>query len=118
MNKLLTIEEVAVKPSVRASELARKTGFSARFFQDMAKSGKITWARQPTGERGRWVFDLEGFEQWWNAQPERKVKPREEKPCRRYTGAMVGRGARSKGVGTPTDDPSRQKMKALLPANS
>jgi hypothetical protein len=95
-----------------AQQLAEITGYSKRFFQDLAASGKCTWARQPAGERGRIFFDVTGFEAWWQSAP--KARPKKERQSwRRSTGVTVSRGARSKGAAAPSADPLIQKTRQL-----
>lgn len=50
---------------LNAKQLAERTGYSARTFQDMAARGQIAWAFQPSGPRGKLLFDADGFEAWW-----------------------------------------------------
>ena len=48
-----------------ARELQERTGYSLRTIQEMAASGRWSWARQPNGARGRYFFEADGFEAWW-----------------------------------------------------
>lgn len=58
-------EATAAPKYLSAKQLSERTGYSVRFFQELAAAGKLTWARQPAGPRGRWMFDAGAFDAWW-----------------------------------------------------
>ena len=57
--------------SLRASDISRQYGLTARHWIRLAAAGKVPGAWQPAGEKGAWLFDAEQFAQW------RKAKKRE-----------------------------------------
>lgn len=58
MNSRATIQESA---QLRACDLARDYGFTARHWLRLAAAGKIPGARQPAGAGGHWLFERRGF---------------------------------------------------------
>jgi hypothetical protein len=50
---------------VSAQYLAERTGFTDRYFRDLAASGKLPGAYQPSGHGGgSWRFNLKQFNRW------------------------------------------------------
>jgi hypothetical protein len=56
-----------------AADLAREYGCTPRYWTRLAASGKIPGARQPSGAKGKWLFDSVLFQQWWRSR-EQKVR--------------------------------------------
>ncbi len=52
---------------IGASAIAADYGFTPRHWIAQAAAGKIPGAYQPSGARGKWMFDRETFERWWSA---------------------------------------------------
>jgi hypothetical protein len=48
-----------------ASQIAEEYGFSPRHWANLARRGRIPGVRQPSGSKGRWVFDSIEFAEWW-----------------------------------------------------
>lgn len=98
---------------VTARELAERTGYSVRFFQDMA--GRCEWARQPAGPKGKLFFDLEGFEKWWQAKPVKPAKPKGDQTWRQSTKGTGSGGrrlsAREKRIENLSIQSLRQRLK-------
>src|SRR5215470_4321894 len=96
-----------------ARELSERTGYSVRFFQDLAASG-VSWAIQPQ-PRGRLFFEAAGFEAWWQNGAASNRKPRERlRPWRQRTSAASGIGGRSKETASPFVSRLEQKIQTLL----
>ena len=72
-----------------AAELAQRTGYTVRYFQALAASGKIKWAYQPAGERGAWRFAEDGFVDWWE---------KGQSGCHGTFTSAAGRGGSRKGT--------------------
>lgn len=94
-----------------ARQLADKTGYSVRFFQDLAKT--VEWARQPRGEGGRIFFEPAGFQKWWECEGA-KLAPKEQDKWHPPTNATGSSGAKSRGRGKRSEDPSRRAIRELL----
>jgi hypothetical protein len=95
---------------LRAADLAERTGLSERFFQKLAKSGKIAdWASQPGGANSPILFEEAGFIEWYENG--------RAKQWRRSTGAASGRGRgrRSKAwsAETPLTQHLREKLRSV-----
>lgn len=93
---------------VSASHIAREYGLTARHWIRMAAQGKIPGAWQPSGSRGKWLFDPEAFARWRKGKQtgEASWQPSiaEERP--------IGRGP---SVAVRSSGPvSRQRIDALL----
>jgi hypothetical protein len=52
---------------LKATDLARRYGFTARYWTKQAASGRIPGAWQPSGPGGAWLFDEGGFLAWREA---------------------------------------------------
>jgi hypothetical protein len=50
---------------VPASTLARELGFTPKYWSRLASEGKVPGAYQPTGPRGRWLFDQAAVRRWF-----------------------------------------------------
>ena len=50
-----------------ASDLAKRTTLSARYFQKLHAQGKIDWSLQPGGPRSPVLFEENGFNKWWDS---------------------------------------------------
>src|SRR5215831_4026693 len=100
-----------------ARELSERTGYSVRFFQDLAASG-VPWVIQPQ-PRGRLFFEAAGFEAWWQNGAASNRKPREKlRPWRQSTRGVNGIGVRSKGMESPIGSHLEQKIQTLLKLGS
>ena len=93
---------------VSAAELARRTGFSSRWFTGRAAEGKIPGAYQPAGSRGAWRFDEELFWRWWD---ERAAKEKAE--WRASTGGEKSGGDVSSVKAVNSGSPLRRRLKEL-----
>src|SRR5690606_29958482 len=54
----------ALPQYVSASEIANHFGMTQRYWTKMASEGKVPGAWQPSGEKGKWLFDLQAVRQW------------------------------------------------------
>jgi hypothetical protein len=107
-----------VKPAIRlkaqyvkARDLADMTGFTPRYFTELAATGRIPGAHQPTGTGGAWRFDLSKFREWWNST-ESKVSPIWQASTNE--GAPIG--ARYSGKTEFSDSPLKQRVNQRLNA--
>ena len=96
-------------PQLRASEIARKYGFTPRQWIRLAAAGKIPGARQPAGARGQWLFDAVLFANWSDDRT-KKVEPRPG-----YTAEVkVGCGGAAPSVrAESTEEASRRRIEQL-----
>jgi len=67
-------------------QIADQYGFTARHWGRMAASGKVPGSYQPSGDRGRWVFDQAEFRKWWASR---------QRLASEWRVASVGRGRRA-----------------------
>jgi hypothetical protein len=106
-----------LKPLLRAADLAERTGLSERYFQKLAKSGKIDWATQPGGDHSAILFEEEGFEKWYD-KGRKKATPK----WQQSTGAADGRGrarrSREWKDANPLAHVLRQKLKNVSSSSS
>src|SRR5688572_17298606 len=65
----------ALCPQLRAADLARDYGFTARYWIKLAVAGRIPSARQPSGPGGAWLFDPVSFADWWDKSEQRQAAP-------------------------------------------
>jgi len=61
-------------PYATAAEIAREHGFSTRYWIRLAAQGKIPGAYQPSGERGKWVFERVAFRRWAKSVGLKKIE--------------------------------------------
>ena len=59
-----------MKP-LSAQQVADAHGFTARHWIRLAAAGRIPGVCQPTGPKGRWMFDARVFKTWWDGQQRR-----------------------------------------------
>jgi hypothetical protein len=90
---------------VSAQYLAERTGFTDRYFRDLAASGKLPGAYQPSGHGGAWRFNLKQFNRWWES---RKVVP-----WQASTSAAMSSGVSCKDTGKLTDEAFEQRLDRL-----
>src|SRR5206468_785392 len=64
----MNLRKAPNNPQLRASDLARRYGFTARYWVKLAADGRIPGARQPFGPRGTWLFDGAAIAKWWDAR--------------------------------------------------
>lgn len=99
-----------------ASELGAMVGKSARYWQKLAKAGKLPFASQPGGAGTAIYFDPAGFEEWMAKGKLGKAK------WPKSTGATAGpgRGRRSREWkdGSPLELVLRQKLKNVSNSSS
>src|SRR5690554_4710633 len=100
------------RKQVSAAYLASITGKTARHWQKLAASNKLSFAKQPGGAGTTWYFDLSGFERWLDGngemgswQPSRKF--------RTYGGEGNGRGAGSRSKEKTSATPLIQRIREL-----
>jgi hypothetical protein len=51
-------------PQLKAADVARDYGFTARYWIKLAASGRVPGAWQPSGPGGAWLFDERQFLAW------------------------------------------------------
>ena len=105
-------ETIKAKPMLTAGQLAALTGRSARYFQKLAKAGKLSFASQPEGPGSAIFFDPDGYDEW---MAKGKLG---DKKWRKSTGATASptRGRRSKAW--KKDSPLRLDLERRLKAVS
>lgn len=93
---------------VGASELAQRFGMTPRYWTRMAAEGKVPGAWQPSGEKGKWLFDLQAVERW------QRDKLKKVPAWPGYTSAERRSGGEPNVPGRNTASPSAPKIDALL----
>lgn len=93
---------------VKASELAKRSGLSIRYFQRLAAERKVEWATQPNGPGSSWLFDLAGFEAWLTGDKKVVGKWRRSNAAAKY-------GTRGPRIRVrSTERPLKQHLEQLL----
>jgi hypothetical protein len=100
-------DRLASKP-MKAAEIARDFGFTARYWIKQAASGKVPGAWQPSGPGGAWLFDHAEFVAW------RKASKREVATCPRYTVEAKSIGRAPSVRVESSAEASRQRIDQLL----
>lgn len=98
-----------VKLPLRAMDLAKRTGLSERYFQQLFAKKKIAWASQPGGPRSPILFDEGGFEAWYDAGRNTKVQT-----WPKSSGAGSGRGRVRAAKGSRSVSPLEQRLREKL----
>jgi hypothetical protein len=101
----------AKKRPVTAAHLEEISGKTARYFQKLAKAGKLSFASQPGGPGTAIFYDLDGYHEWMAKGGLGKST------WRKSTGATVGRGRARKSKewtdGSPLELVLRRKLRAV-----
>lgn len=75
---------------IRVSDIAKRTGLSARHWQRLISAGKAPWARYVDfGKRRTYLVDSEAFGAWWASQL------KEVSPCPGISIKSAGSGTRA-----------------------
>jgi hypothetical protein len=94
--------------SLRASDLSREYGFTARHWIRLAAAGRIPGAHQPSGHGGGWLFDRQAFVAWWRStQHEVSTWPG-------YTEGAASTGVAPSVKAESTGEASKQRIERLL----
>jgi hypothetical protein len=96
------------RANVTAAELAIHYGMTPRYWTRMAAEGKVPGAWQPSGGKGKWLFDRAAVERW------HRTKLREVKQWPGYTSAARRTGAAPSVTASNIASPSAPRIDALL----
>ena len=91
-----------------AADLVVRFGMTARYWTRMAAEGKVPSAWQPSGDGGKWLFDLQVVSRWHQA----KLKRISE--WQGHTSAGRHIGAAPSVMASNTASPSAPRIDALL----
>lgn len=91
-----------------ASDLVAHFGMTARYWTRMASEGKVPSAWQPSGEKGKWLFDLAVVSRW------RQDNLKRVKEWRGYTSADRRTGGAPSVKVENTASPSAPRISELL----
>ncbi len=97
-----------MRTSMTAAELADRFGMTARYWTRMAVTGKVPGAWQPSGAKGKWLFDKATVERW------QRSGVKEVKSWRGYISAERRIGAAPSVREENIVSPSAQKINQLL----
>jgi hypothetical protein len=93
---------------VGVAELVARFGMTPRHWTRLASTGQIPGAWQPSGQGGKWLFDLQAFIGWRQS----KFKRVEQWPG--YTNGAQRGGAVPSVTGKNIGSPSAPQIDALL----
>lgn len=96
------------RPYLRASDLAKRYGFTSRYWIRQAAEGKLPGAMQPSGAKGHWLFERTAIERWW------KSRQRGMEQWQMSTRGGKRGGADSRDTVSHTTGLSKQKIDELL----
>jgi hypothetical protein len=97
-----------MRATLSAHDLAVEFGMTPRYWTRMASEGKVPGAWQPSGSRGKWLFDKAAVERW------QRSKRKEVGAWPGYTKEARRIGAVPSVTGKNTDSPSAPLINALL----
>jgi hypothetical protein len=91
-----------------AADLVAEFGMTTRYWTRMAAEGKVPSAWQPSGGRGKWLFDMHAVTRW------RQDKLRRVDQWQGHTGAGKRTGDVPSVTVSSTGSPSAPRIDALL----
>lgn len=94
--------------ALTASDLAKQFGMTPRYWTRMAAEGKVPGAWQPSGSKGKWLFDKVAVERW------RRSTTKEVAAWQGYTSEARRIGDAPSVTGANTDSASAPRISALL----